>query len=169
MKVCPHCHAQLADDAVFCTACGTPFVAAPQQPTQPPVQQPVQQPAYTAPVTPAYDPYDHTAEFDAKDISDNKVFAMLVYLAGFIGIIIALLASHESDYVKFHLRQAMKFLVLETLVVLAVGVLVWTIIVPIAGALALGFLTVLQVICFVQVCGNKAKEPFVVRNFGFLK
>ncbi|MGI6264401.1 MAG: zinc-ribbon domain-containing protein [Acutalibacteraceae bacterium] len=166
MKVCPNCHAQLADDAVFCTTCGTQFVAAPQQP---PVQQPVQQPAYTAPVTPVYDPYDHTAEFEAKDISDNKVFAMLVYLAGAIGIIIALLASHDSPYVKFHLRQAAKFLVLEMLLLIAMGVLVWTIIVPAAGAVCLGILAVLQIICFIQVCANKAKEPPIVRNFGFLK
>lgn len=55
---------------------------------------------YYAPV----DPYDHTAEFSQKDISDNKVIAMLVYLMGAVGIIIALLASSESPYVSFHVR-----------------------------------------------------------------
>ena len=68
------------------------------------------QPNYTP-----YDPYDHTSEFTAKDISDNKVIAMLVYLMGTVGIIIALLASKDSPYLSFHVRQALKFTVLEVL------------------------------------------------------
>ena len=54
-------------------------------------QQGGYQPNYTP-----YDPYDHTSEFTAKDISDNKVIAMLVYLMGTIGIIVALLASKDA-------------------------------------------------------------------------
>lgn len=95
MKTCPNCHAQLDDNAIFCTACGTQFGAVPpQQNAIPPQQNAVPpQPAFA----PAYDPYDHTAEFDPKDISDNKVFAMICYLMGFIGIIVALLATiHQS-------------------------------------------------------------------------
>ena len=71
------------------------------------------QPNYTP-----YDPYDHTSEFTAKDISDNKVIAMLVYLMGTVGIIIALLASKDSPYLSFHVRQALKFTVLEVLPVI---------------------------------------------------
>lgn len=80
MKTCPNCHAQLDDSSIFCTSCGTQFGAVPPQQA----------------FVPAYDPYDHTAEFDPKDISDNKVFAMLCYLMDFIGIIVALLATHSS-------------------------------------------------------------------------
>ena len=49
----------------------------------------------------APDPFDHTSEFSAKDVSDNKVMAMLMYLMGTIGIIIALLAGTNSPYVGF--------------------------------------------------------------------
>lgn len=102
MKICPNCHAQLDDSSIFCTSCGTQFGAVPpQQNAVPP------QPAFA----PAYDPYDHTAEFDPKDISDNKVFAMLCYLMDFIGIIVALLATHSSKYTMFHVRQALKITV----------------------------------------------------------
>lgn len=113
MKTCPNCHAQLDDNAIFCTACGTQFGAVPPQQNAIPPQQnaiPPQQnavppqPAFA----PAYDPYDHTAEFDPKDISDNKVFAMICYLMGFIGIIVALLATNSSKYAMFHVRQALK-------------------------------------------------------------
>lgn len=64
MKICPNCHAQLDDNAIFCTACGTQFGAVPPQQNAIPPQQnaiPPQQnavppqPAFA----PAYDPYDH--------------------------------------------------------------------------------------------------------------
>ena len=105
MKFCPNCRSQLSDETTFCPMCGVQLpVGAPQQP-------PVYQPQYA--------PYDHTAEFDPRDISDNKVYAMLLYLLGIPGIIIALLAANSSKYVAFHLRQALKFVVTETLLTLA--------------------------------------------------
>ena len=87
----------------------------PQQNAIPPQQNAVPpQPAFA----PAYDPYDHTAEFDPKDISDNKVFAMICYLMGFIGIIVALLATNSSKYAMFHVRQALKIEVASILSIL---------------------------------------------------
>lgn len=86
MKFCSKCGAQLDDNAVFCPSCNSSVAPA--------------QPGMNAYV----DPYDHTAEFDAKDVSNNKVYAMLLYLMGIVGIVIALLASRDSDYLKFHIR-----------------------------------------------------------------
>ena len=51
-------------------------------------------------------------------ISENKVLAMLCYLMGVIGIILALLGSHESRYAGFHVRQVLKFVVVEALLVI---------------------------------------------------
>ena len=39
MKTCPNCHAQLDDNAIFCTACGTQFGAVPPQQNAIPPQQ----------------------------------------------------------------------------------------------------------------------------------
>ena len=169
MKTCPKCNASLDDTATFCTFCGTNLAAA-QGPQQPPQQQP--NPAYApAPpyAQPYYDPYDHTAEFDAKDISDNKVFAMAVYLLGVIGIIIALLAARDSKYVAFHLRQGMKFAIVYVLTALCMAILAVTVIVPIAGLVFLCVLSVIRIICFFQVCGGKAKEPAIIRSMTFFK
>lgn len=157
MKICPNCHAQLDDSSIFCTSCGTQFGAVPpQQNAVPP------QPAFV----PAYDPYDHTAEFDPKDISDNKVFAMLCYLMDFVGIIIALLATHSSKYTMFHVRQALKITVVSILSV-------FVIIIPILGWIAFPILQVIlwviKIISFFQICSGKAKEPAIVRSFGFLR
>ena len=116
-----------------------------------------------------YDPYDHTAEFTAKDISDNKVIAMLVYLMGTVGIIIALLASKESPYVAFHIRQSLKFTVVEILGGIITLLLCWTIIVPIAYGIFMCVLWVCKIIAFFSICKGNAKEPYVVRSFNFLK
>lgn len=115
---------------------------------------------------PAVDNSDHTAEFDKQDISDNKVIAMLPYLLGIIGLILATLMTNSSKYVTFHVRTALKFTVVETLLVLVN-------IVPFLGQLAFIVGTiiclVLRIIAFFQICGGKAKDPAIIGSLGFLK
>ncbi|MBE6622309.1 MAG: zinc ribbon domain-containing protein [Ruminococcaceae bacterium] len=148
MKNCPNC-GNLCDDAVaFCNQCGTPLNGG----------------AYRA-----YDPADHTAEFEAEDISQNKVLAMLPYLMGWIGIIIALLAVDNSKYVAFHVKQALKIQVVTILLGIVTALLVWTIIVPIAAGVCYIILFVLQIMAFFQICCGKAKELPIIRGLGFLK
>lgn len=156
MKFCPNCGTQVEDGVKFCPGCGSGFDG-----------------AVAAPVIPAH---DHTAEFDAQDISDNKVVAMLVYLTGWLGIIIAMLAGNTSKYAGFHVRQALKITVIETLLMIAAGVLFWIFIVPVLGwIMAVAFvgaycvLFVVRIIAFIQICKGKAVEPPIVRVFGFLK
>lgn len=170
MKICPTCNQQLDDNAVYCYNCGSQFAANQAQPQAqnfaPAANNPVPpQQAYQ----PVYDQYDHTHEFDPKDISDNKVISMLVYLMGAIGIVIALLASNTSPYAAFHVRQALKFTVIEILAAIVTILLCWTIIVPIAYVIFSIALVVVRFICFFQICGGKAKEPAIIRGFGFLR
>ena len=117
---------------------------------------------------PAYDIYDHTAEFDPADISENKCFALLTYLLGAIGILLAALVSHDSAYVRFHLRQAVKFTVVNILLGIVAGVLCFTVIVPIAAGVCYVIMFVLKIIAVIQIFGGKAVEPYIIRNLGFL-
>ena len=58
MKVCTNCHLSFDDQANICARCGNELAnIAPQQ---------------------TMDPTDHTAEFNAADISQNKVIAAAV-------------------------------------------------------------------------------------------
>ena len=98
MKVCPQCQLSYDDSAQNCGKCGGPLVTIQNQ-----FQQTI------------VDPNDHTAEFDAADISANKVLAMVPYLMGWLGILITLLASGTSAYAGFHVRQALKFEVVTIL------------------------------------------------------
>ena len=156
---CSNCGNNIPDGSKFCPVCGTNFAAAQQQPQY-------QAPQYQA--VPEVDPKDHTSEFEEKDVSDNKIYAMGCYLFSVLGIIIALLASKDSDYIKFHVRQAMKFTVAYALCGIAMAVLFWTIIVPIAGIVCYGILFVLQIIAFFQICKGQSKEPAILYKWKFL-
>ena len=154
MKQCVNCGAELDDSIAFCPNCGASQNGAP---------------AYTPVPAPVVDPYDHTAEFDPKDISDNKVYCMLIYLASVAGIIIALLASNDSPFIRFHVRQCVKITVCELLIGVISAVLCWTVIAPILGGICMLILLVVQIICFVRICKGEAKEAPIICKFGFLR
>ena len=172
MKFCNNCGVSLPDDATFCTSCGTPL-GAPMNANPAPGYAP--NPGYApapgyAPVTYApVDPFDHTSEFDPKDISDNKVICMLMYLASYAGILVALLMSNSSKYVAFHLRQALKFEVATILLGIlgAIGSII--LIGPFVAGIGIVVLAVVRVICFFQICKGQAKEPAIIRNLKFMK
>ena len=147
MAFCPKCGAQVEDGAPFCAACGTNLAGGQ---------------TFTA------DPWDHTAEFDSKDISDNKCFALLPYLLGTLGIIIVALVANASPYAKFHLRQAVKFVVVNTILTILCALLFWTILVPIAAGVCFVIVFVLKVIVVFQIFGGKAVEPSIIRGLKFL-
>ena len=194
MKICPVCQAQLDDAVNICPRCGTvlpaqqPVQQPAQQPVQQPVQQPTGQPTGQQPVHPPYppqppygmpyrqpyavpipDPADHTAEFDPADIRENKLYAILIYLTSFVGIVIGLLAAKDSAFVRFHVRQAVKLMICELLLALITVLLFWTFIVPFAGGICLIILGVVQIICFFRAAAGKAIEPPIVKGIGFLK
>ena len=145
MAFCPSCGAQIEDGATTCPNCGNGVA--------------FQQPVFT-------DFKDHTAEFDPKDISENKVFAMAAALLNVVGVIIALLAAQKSPYAMFHARQSLKITMCEMLcaIMLIVPFLGW-----IAALICWGILLVVRVILFFQICNGQAKDAPIVGSFGFLR
>lgn len=187
MRICSNCGHPISDDAVFCNNCGTRVAAGQPQP-QPQSQQNADQgqqagynqnqqytyqngPQGGAYVPPPADRYDHTGRFSQKEVSEGKVWAMCGYLFGLVGVVIALLASisGRSAYINFHVRQAVKFCVVNVLLMIVVLVLCWTVIIPIAGAVCEVIILVIRIICFFQVCFGKSKEPVIIRSLGFLR
>ena len=165
MKICPTCQTQLADEIVFCPRCGAQQPGAPQAATYqvPPTYQPGQ--VYQ----PYVDPADHTAELTPEDIGEYKLFAMLPYLFPVLGLLVALLGAKDSPYVQFHVRQALKILICTTLVAVFTALTFWTVLAALAGGVCLVILEVLNIVAFFQVCGNKAKEPAIIKGLKFLK
>lgn len=188
MKFCLQCGTELVD-APVAQAAAQPAPEAPAPEAQAPVyHQPQPQAQYenNAPYGAAYgaqanaayaapqyaapaDPDDHTAEFDAEDIAQNKLYAVSVYLFGIIGIIIAALVAKDSAFVKFHIRQVLKFMIVSTILAVAAVLLSWTIVVPIAAGVCVCIVLVLEIISFVQACKGQAKDPAIIKKIGFLK
>lgn len=164
MKVCPICHSQVAPDSNYCTMCGNRL---PDESQATPPKSSVYQNYYQP--TPVPDPWDHTAEFDAADVSEHKLYAMLMYLTSIVGIIVALLAAKESAFVQFHLKQNLKLFIVEILLTICGSFLAFTFIVPIAAVVCVVISVVLRAIAFFQVCSNKSKEPAIIRGLNFLK
>lgn len=158
MKTCPYCNSQIDDNAATCPNCGN------QQPA-PGYGQPYSQPVGYAPL----DPNDHTADFRPEDIAENKIFAIATYFLGAIGIIIALLANKESPFLKFHIKQSLRLIVAQAIVALATIVLSFTIIGALAGGVFLIILTVVEIICIVDVCKGRAKDAPIISGWDFLK
>jgi len=150
MKVCPQCRIAFEESAAVCDKCGSPLVTLDPQPPQPFLTKET----------------DHTGSFDAQDISQNKVIAMAPYLLGWVGIIIALLASGTSPYASFHVRQALKIQICSVLAgFLAVVPILGWIAAAVCGILAL----IINLVGFIDVCGGKAREPLLISKFGFLR
>lgn len=145
MAFCPSCGARVEDGSIACPNCGSGLAS--------------QQPVFT-------DLKDHTAEYDPKDISDNKVFAMASILLNIVGVVVALLAAQKSPYAMFHARQSLKITMCEMLcaIMLIVPFLGW-----IAAPICWGILFVVRVILFFQICKGKAKDAPIVGSLGFLR
>jgi len=146
MAFCSQCGADISDDATSCDQCGAVFGSSEV----------------------VDNVWDRTDEFDAEDISDNKVYALCAYLLGFLGIIMCLIIGKDSPYAKFHAREALKLRVAILVVYVISAILCWTCIVPIVGVVFILIFGVLNIISFIQVCLGKAKEPWLIRSIGAL-
>lgn len=153
MAFCSNCGKEIPEGAAMCPSCGAVLTG-----TQDP----------SAPAEVVVEAWDHTAEYDAKDISDHKVYALTAYLFGIFGVLLCSILGKDSPYAAFHAREALKLNVTMIVVWIISVFLVWTCIVPFAGIVLLVILSVVRIICFVQVCKGKAKEPWLIRSIGAL-
>ncbi len=172
MKTCPNCGNQISDDAAFCNNCGVSVAAAPQQapvsqaapvaeqqaPQQNFGQMPYQQPLMYN------DPKDHTNEFDAKDIADNKIVGAAAYLFGVLGVIMAFVVG--SPYARFHARNTLRISIAAILVMIPA-------IIPFLGwivtGICLAVLGIIKIIAIVWAFMGKAKDLPILSDIGFLK
>lgn len=143
MAFCSNCGKEIPDGSSVCPSCGATIGGS----------------SLTV-----VDAFDHTSEFDAEDISANKVYALSAYLFSFFGSLLCNVLAKESAFALFHAREALKIDVVTIIVYLLSALLCWTCIVPVAGAVLILILLVVKIICIVQVCKGEAKEPWLVRS-----
>lgn len=114
---------------------------------------------------------DTTSEFDAQDIEQNKVMAILAYLSWLV--LIPIFAAKDSKFARYHANQG---------IILAIAEIVWWIVsgilrsIPVVGII----ITIIDVIvelafvlCLVlgllNAANGKAKELPFIGGFTILK
>ena len=147
MAFCSNCGKEVPEGATACPACGAKL---------------------TAVAVAEVKNWDHTNEFEAQDISDNKVYALSAYLFSFLGVLLCNVLAKSSPYAQFHARESLKISITTLVVYILSCIFCWTCIVPVAGFVFIMILFVVKVIAFIQVCCGKAKEPWLVRSIGAL-
>lgn len=178
MKTCPKCGKQLEDKASFCIFCGAPLIEkAPSDGAETAEaekkedvnenaseEKAYQHEPYRQPYTP-FDPADHTSDFDPEDIAENKLFASMPYFFSIIGIIVALMVP-GSPFIRFHVKNEMRFLIVSVLscIPLLVPVLGWAV-----GGILLTVIAALKILAIIWVLQGKAKDIPLIGSIDFLR
>lgn len=153
MITCKQCGTQVEEGVKHCTNCGAPIEAPVQQNQTVDLSEKFNELNNTA---------DTTSEYDAQDIENNKVMALLAYII----FLIPLLAAKDSKFARFHTNQGLVLFLCALLSsVIAVIPLIGWIIAPIAGVI----ITVLAIIGIINALGGKAKELPIIGKFKILK
>ena len=132
---------------------------------QPPFTNGQPQQQFQQPPKPAFDPKDHTADFDEEDIKEHKLIAILPYFFFFLGVIACLLCK-ESKYARFHMKNAIRLELASILCFLPC-------IIPFLGLVISGIfliiLTVVDIMAIVYAFQGKAKDLPIIGDIKFLK
>ncbi len=156
MAFCGNCGTKVDEGVKFCPGCGN-AMATPAAEQQTQTQSPAVEKQATAQT-------QAPAAFEAKDIENNKIMAVLAYIL----FLIPLLAAKESPYAKFHTNQGL-ILFIAGIAVSIVGSIIpllgWFLILPVGG-LIVGILGIMGII---NALTGKAKELPVIGQFKLLK
>lgn len=158
MKYCTKCGNCVNDDVKFCNKCGNPMGQTTQQTSN----------DFVTNVSFLNDTPDTTAEFDPKDIEDNKIISVFAYLSWLV--IIPILAAPNSKFARYHANQGLILAIIETVWGIAQGILTailfsisWKLVFisSILSIVSIVFLIWL-VLGIINVVNGKAKElPFI--------
>lgn len=173
MAFCSKCGAKLEDGSKFCESCGEPVKMSAEEKVSAAAAY------FTEKVSKINDTEDTTSEFDQKDISDNKAFAILAYISWLV--LIPIFAAKDSKFARFHANQGFVLCLIETgwwLVSAIVGgilgfilwrafVLVWLI--NLIFSLVNILFLVLMILGIVNAAQGKAKELPIIGKIKILK
>ncbi len=102
MAFCSKCGKEIIEGQRFCPGCGAPADGGAANTTKSAATPTIDLSDRIANFT---NTADTTAEFDATDIQENKVFAILAYI--WILFLVPLLAAPNSKFSKYHANQGL--------------------------------------------------------------
>lgn len=101
MAFCTRCGKELEENAAFCSGCGA---AVGQSKGDSEAKQ-----KFDA----LFESPDHTAEFDAQDISDNRSISIFSYISWLV-LVPLIGRAHSSRFARFHANQGLMLAIVST-------------------------------------------------------
>lgn len=172
MLLCEKCGTKVDEGTKFCPSCGNSMeVPAPQQQEQ----NSGDQNDFSAKIANLNDTADTTADYDADDVSKNKVMAVLAYFGPLC--FIPMFAAKDSKFARFHANQGLVLLIacvaysivssILNSIILAIS---WRLyfITSIISFISIVF-AVLAILGIINAANGRAKELPVIGKFKILK
>ena len=100
MAFCKNCGAHLEDGVKFCSGCGATTEAAPAA---------EEKQGFAEKVKGINNTPDSTADFDSRDIAENKGITVLSYLGPLV--FVPMFARKNSKFARFHANQGLVLLI----------------------------------------------------------
>ena len=184
MAFCPKCGTQVAAETRFCPSCGAEVEAAAASSAPNNAQTTGTQGNQSKGF---FDTPDTTAEFDAKDIADNKIMGILSYFG--LLVLVPIFAAPTSKFAKYHANQGVVLCIVMVAYSILSGILTAIIRVPTTYSVwgisytdygAPGWLTailgllwlplgVLAILGIINAANGKCKELPIIGKFKILK
>lgn len=178
MSFCTKCGTEIKEEASFCANCGAPVNGENSQTKAESFGTSAD--GFNAAVNQFTETTDRTAEFEATDISNNKVYAVLSYI-GFL-VLVPLIAAPNSKFARFHANQGLVLLIGEVAYNIVRNVLLfvlsavlfgparilYTVVKAVTGILSLAF-AVLSILGIINAAQGRAKDLPVVGKIHLLK
>lgn len=117
---------------------------------------------------PEKSPWDKTELFSAEEVKGYRLTAVLIYLLGIFGIILALVTDKSSSYLKFHIAEGLKITVVTAALAVISVLLAFTFIVPVLCAAGLAVCTVINLISAYKTLKGKSENAVIIREFKIL-
>lgn len=112
--------------------------------------------------------WDKTALFSEEEVKEFRLTAVLIYLLGIFGIILALVTEKSSPYLKFHIAEGLKITVVSSSLALISVLLSFTFIVPVIGAAGLIVCSAINLISAYKTLTGKSENAVIIRNLKIL-
>lgn len=176
MAFCKNCGNKLDDDAIFCPQCGTKAASASESTNASSEQttqntQNAQSNDFSDKFDKIMDTPDTTANFDTKDIEENKILALVSYLS--LLFLIPYFVAPKSRFTRFHVNQGAILFIISFIPTMVFSLLSQ---IPFVGALFAICNWVVNIVALVfailgiiNACSGKAKELPIIGKYTIIK
>ncbi len=112
--------------------------------------------------------WDKTELFSDEEVKEYRLTAVLIYLLGIFGIILALVTDKSSPYLKFHITEGLKITVVTAVLAVISVLLAFTFIVPVLSGAGLIVCSVINLISAYKTLEGKSENAVIIRNLTIL-